>query len=155
VLETSNSIILPEDGARRESRDQMGSLNLGASPLRCALALCAAVFVGCSAASDSVRAGHDTYRISVPTSKIPVAFCEVCVPSQKIPVPDVPAVERRARQHAREYCTKINKNMMVTDGSFDMGPGYTLIFSCVPRNNPGRTGNGWLRSTSRIDASTI
>jgi hypothetical protein len=97
-----------------------------------ALVLCAAVFAARVAAGDMVSAGQDTYKITVPTSEIPVAICETCVPHQKIRVPDQAAVDRQTTQQAREYCAKMNKRMVVTGGSFDMGPGYTLIFRCVP-----------------------
>jgi hypothetical protein len=100
--------------------------------LRHVLVLCAAVVAGCVAAGDIVPAGQDTYKISVPTSKIPVTTCEGCAQSRKMRFPDLGAVDVRTNRQAREYCTRIKKRMVVTDASFDMGPGFTLTFNCVP-----------------------
>jgi hypothetical protein len=91
------------------------------------------VLAGGAAAYDIVPAGQDTYKISVPTSDIPVTTCDTCAPDQRNRVPDVAAVHKRATQQAREFCQKMNKSMDVTGGRFDMGPGYTLIFTCVLR----------------------
>ncbi len=101
-------------------------------PLRRVLVLCVVFFAGCAATSEIVPTGHDTYKISVPTSKIPLTTCEACALPQKMRFPDIGVVDDRTHQQAREYCARLKKKMMVTGGSFDMGPGLTLTFSCVP-----------------------
>jgi hypothetical protein len=101
-------------------------------PLRRALILCAAFFAGCAATGDIVPAGQDTYKIAVPTSKIPATTCDACVQSQKMRFPDIGVVDDRAQLQAREYCARLKKRMVVTDASFDMGPGFALTFNCVP-----------------------
>jgi hypothetical protein len=87
-------------------------------------------------ASDIVPAGQDTYKISVPTNTIPVTTATIPatkdIPTQTMRIPDLGAAETRAKQLASEYCAKMNKSMVVTGGGFDMGPGVTLIFRCLP-----------------------
>lgn len=104
--------------------------------MRSALFFCAAVFAGHVMASDIVPAGQDTYKISVLTNTIPVTTATKPatkdIPAQTMRVPDLGAAETRAKQLASEYCAKMNKSMVVTGGGFDMGPGLTLIFRCLP-----------------------
>ncbi len=67
-----------------------------------------------------VPSGQGTYTIRVPTEKMLAPVERVCPPST-CPI----------KQLARTYCAKTQKTMMVTNGEFDMGPGFTLVFKCV------------------------
>jgi hypothetical protein len=99
--------------------------------------LCVLVLTGCATTGDVMRAGNDTYEISIPTANIPVAKgCEACEPPQAIQVPDIAGAGTRAMERAHKYCAKMRKAMAVTGGGFDMGSGLRLIFRCVP-SQPG------------------
>jgi hypothetical protein len=59
-----------------------------------------------------VRVSEDTYRIREP--------------------PPIDVADKRSRQKASEYCKKMNKVMVIKDGTFDLGDGVELTFRCAP-----------------------
>jgi hypothetical protein len=92
--------------------------------VRRAFVVCAAVLASCMAtrnwAQDAVpplrpgeivQVGKDTYEIREPPTEI---------------------AQTRAKQKASEHCKKMNKVMVIKDGTFDLGDGLVLTFSCVP-----------------------
>jgi hypothetical protein len=76
-----------------------------------------------AAASDITPVGTNTYKLSVPT-------CEIhrCAGAPGRKIRDYDDI----REQARQYCAKMKKKMVITTESFDMGPGLTFVFSCVP-----------------------
>jgi len=55
--------------------------------------------------------GEDAYQIREPPMKDVLGF---------------------AKQKAAEYCKKMNKRMVVKTGTFSLGSGLYLVFTCVP-----------------------
>lgn len=47
-------------------------------------------------------------------------------------LPDIGTASEQTEHLARTYCAKTHKTMVVTGGEFNMGPGFTFIFKCVP-----------------------
>jgi hypothetical protein len=88
-----------------------------------AIACASFIAVNDAAASYITPVGTSRYKISVPTCE--VSHCEG-FPSPKFRNYD------DIRQHARQYCEKMEMKMVITYAAFDIGPGYTVIFSCIP-----------------------
>jgi hypothetical protein len=92
----------------------------------------------CILAYEIVPSGEGTYTIHVPTEKMLVPADRVCPPAKcplKVPLtqlPDIGTASNHTRQLARAYCAKMHQTVVVTGGGFDMGPGLTFIFKCVP-----------------------
>jgi hypothetical protein len=101
--------------------------------MRYAFVLCALVLAGCITPGDVLPAGNDTYKISIPTSKIAVVTtCAACVTPQAIRDRDIAAAATHAMQRAHQYCARKNRTAENAGGGFDAGSGLTLIFRCVP-----------------------
>jgi hypothetical protein len=88
----------------------------------------------CILAYEIVPGGQGTYTIHVPTEEMLAPAERVC-PTCNFPanqLPDLGPASERTEQLARTYCAKTHENMVVKGGGFDMGPGLTLVFKCVP-----------------------
>jgi hypothetical protein len=46
--------------------------------------------------------------------------------------PPIDVADRSAKEKATQYCGKMNKAMVIKSGTFSLGYGLHLIFSCVP-----------------------
>jgi hypothetical protein len=55
-------------------------------------------------------------------------FCLEQLGSSSLELPLDPAPKV---QYFKPYCARLKKRMVVTDASFDMGPGFALTFNCV------------------------
>jgi hypothetical protein len=92
----------------------------------------------CILAYEIVPGGQGTYTIHVPSEKMlapvdrvcPLPTCPIKAPVTQLP--DIGTASEQTEHLARTYCAKTHKTMVVTGGEFDMGPGFTLIFKCVP-----------------------
>jgi hypothetical protein len=99
----------------------------------------------CILAYEIVPSGQGTYTIHVPSEKMLAPVDRVCPPPTcpiKVPVtqlPDIGTASEQTEHLARTYCAKTHTTMVVTGGEFDMGPGFTLIFKCVPPQHGGPT----------------
>lgn len=89
------------------------------------IVICMAVLAICVSTSnlaqdltpgEVVSIGQNTYKIRI-TNELPGV------------------ADRRAMKLASEYCTRINRTMVVKDITFDAGYGYTLTWSCLPPQN--------------------
>ena len=89
----------------------------------------------CILAYEIVPSGRGTYTIHVPTKMMMLARAERMGPTGEVLVtpPDIGPASEKSERTARGYCAKTHKTMVGTGGGFDMGPGFTLIFKCVPQ----------------------
>jgi hypothetical protein len=83
-------------------------------------------------ASDILAVGHDTYRILVPISKIPLMGRPQLVfkNGAAFPMPNFGPVRARVSRLAREYCTRMNETMVTVGHGTDPGSGVDLTFRC-------------------------
>ncbi len=92
----------------------------------------------CILAYEIVPSGQGTYTIHVPSDKMLAPIDRVCPPATcplKVPLtqlPDIGTASEQTRQLAHTFCAKMHQSMVVTGVGFDMGPGLTFIFKCVP-----------------------
>ena len=91
----------------------------------------------CILAYEVVPTGQETYTIHVPTAMMLAPADRLCPPPNcpiKGPtlLPDFAPAARRSDRLARKQCAKLRENVVIIGGSFDMGPGYTYSFKCVP-----------------------
>ncbi len=112
---------------------------------RIVLSLIALALTGCATTGDVlpvVPTGKGTYEIRVPTDKMartPLKMTSCCAPDRTLEVPDVVSETDRAGRRASKFCAKMNQTLVITGGEFDLGPGLTLIFKCIP---PQKKGSG-------------
>jgi hypothetical protein len=92
----------------------------------------------CILAYEIVPSARETYTIHVPTKEMLAPIERVCPPdtcpfkSPPTQLPDIGTASAQTEKLGRDYCAKMQKTMVVAGGGFDMGPGFTLIFKCVP-----------------------
>lgn len=96
----------------------------------------------CRLAYEIVPSGQGTYEIHVPTEKMLAPIDRVCPPptcpikSPPYVLPDLGPASEQIERLARTFCAKAQKSVVITGEGlgfeFDMGPGLTLTFKCVP-----------------------
>jgi len=115
---------------------------LGVTPQEAAIPLGKQFKFECILPYEIVPSGQGAYTIHVPTEKMLAPIDRVCPPPRcpiKPPpyvLPDPGPAMKQTEQLARTFCEKTHQTVVISGRrlgfQFDMGPGLTLMFECIP-----------------------